>query len=117
AVAVRGIAVGNYGTEKRIKLVVKEITTGLLVGTSCGIVVTIFIYMWKGSFFLGMLVGIAILATLTVATLSGAIIPLLMDKMKIDPSVASVPFITPLTDLTSVIIYFGIATVFISYLL
>ncbi len=117
AVAVRGIAVGNYGTENRIKLIVKEITTGLLVGASCGIVVTLLIFFWKGNLFLGLLVGIAILATLTVATLSGAIIPLIMEKLNIDPAVASGPFITTLNDLTSILIYFGMATAFMGLLL
>ena len=117
AVAVRGIAVGNYGAEKRTKLILQEITTGLLIGSACGIVVTLLIYFWKGNFFLGLLVGIAILATLTVATLSGALIPLVMEKLNIDPAVASGPFITTLNDITSVLIYFGMATVFISFLL
>ena len=117
AVAVRGIAVGDYGAEKKIKMIMKEITTGLFVGGACGIVVTLMIYFWKGNFFLGVLVGIAILVTLTVATLSGAIIPLIMDKINIDPAVASGPFITTLNDLTSILIYFGMATAFIGLLL
>ena len=117
AVAVRGIAVGNYGTEKRLKMIFREVSTGLLVGATCGIVIILTIYIWKGNFFLGVLVGIAILATLTVATLSGALIPLLMDRLKIDPAVASGPFITTLNDVTSVLIYFGMATVFMSLLI
>lgn len=117
AVAVRGIAVGNYGAEKRIRLILREITTGLFVGGACGIVVVLLIYFWKGNFFLGVLVGIAILATLTVATLSGALIPLIMERLNIDPAVASGPFITTLNDITSVLIYFGMATVFMSLLL
>lgn len=117
AVAVRGLAVGNYGNENRLKLIVRETSTGLLVGSACGVVVTFMIYFWKGNFFLGMLVGIAILATLTVATLSGALIPLIMERFKIDPAVASGPFITTLNDITSVLIYFGMATAFISMLM
>ena len=117
AVAVRGIAIGNYGTEQRFKLILKEITTGLFVGAACGIVVILLIYFWKGNFFLGVLVGIAILATLTVATLSGALIPLVMERLNIDPAVASGPFITTLNDITSVIIYFGMATAFMGLLL
>ena len=117
AVAVRGIAVGTYGSENRWKLILREVTTGMLVGAACGIVVTFLIYFWKGNFFLGVLVGIAILVTLTVATLSGTMIPLIMEKFNIDPAVASGPFITTLNDITSVLIYFGMATVFISFLL
>jgi len=117
AVAVRGIATGDYGAGKRILLILKELATGLVVGLSCGIVVTGMIYVWKGKLFLGMLVGFVILITLTVATLSGSLIPLLMQKLKIDPAVASGPFITTLNDLTSILIYFGIATSFMAYLM
>src|SRR5690625_657339 len=117
AVAVRGIATGDYGAGKRIILVLKELATGLLVGFSCGVVVTAMIYVWKVNLFLGMLVGFVILITLTVATLSGSLIPLLMQKLKIDPAVASGPFITTLNDLTSILIYFRIATTFMAYLL
>ncbi len=117
AVAVRGIATGDYGAGKRIILVLKELATGLLVGFSCGVVVTAMIYVWKGNLFLGLLVGFVILITLTVATLSGSLIPLLMQKLNIDPAVASGPFITTLNDLTSILIYFGIATTFMMYLI
>lgn len=117
AVAVRGLAVGDYGKENWLKLIFREISTGLLVGISTAIIVIPLIYIWKGNVFLGVLVGIALLTTLTVATLSGAVIPLLMERLKIDPAVASGPFITTLNDITSVLIYFGLATVFISMLL
>jgi magnesium transporter len=53
---------------------------------------------------------------LIVATLAGALIPLLMHRMKIDPAVASGPFITTINDLISILIYFGMATLFMSYL-
>lgn len=117
AVAVRGLATDDYANQSRVKLMIKEIGTGLLIGIVCGILVTLLITFWKSNFFLGLLVGIAINATLIVATLSGSLIPLLMQRLNIDPAVASGPFITTLNDITSVIIYFGLATVFISMLL
>jgi len=117
AVAVRGLAVGNYGKDNRLVLVIREITTGVLVGGVTGIVVIFVIYFWQGNFFLGVLVGLTLLCTLTVATLSGALIPLIMERLNIDPAVASGPFITTLNDITSVIIYFGMATAFMSFLI
>ena len=49
-------------------------------------------------------------------TLVGSMIPLLMNKFKIDPAVASGPFITTINDIVSMLIYFGLATSFMSYL-
>ncbi|MGM8364370.1 magnesium transporter [Virgibacillus sp. W0181] len=117
AVAVRGIATGGYGKQGKMKLIIREATTGLITGVVCGIVIIAVIYLWKGELFLGILVGISIMVTLVVATLSGALIPLAMDRLNIDPAVASGPFITTLNDLTSILIYFGMATTFMQFLL
>lgn len=117
AVAVRGLATSDYGGQGKVRLMLKEATTGLITGSTCGVLIMFVIYFWKGELFLGMLVGIAILATLTVATLSGSVIPILMDRLKIDPAVASGPFITTINDIISIMIYFGIATAFMGLLL
>ncbi|KOO50335.1 magnesium transporter [Priestia koreensis] len=116
AVAVRGLATGDIEREGIWKMIMRELGTGLIVGTSCGILVTGVVYVWQHDFFLGLLVGISIFATLIVATLAGALVPMLMHRLKIDPAVASGPFITTLNDLLSILIYFGLATTFMSYL-
>jgi len=117
AVAVRGIATGDYGKHGRLKLMVREAGTGLITGAVCGIVITFVIYIWKGDIYLGILVGISILASLFVATLAGTLVPMIMDRLHIDPAVASGPFITTINDIISILIYFGMATSFMSYLL
>ena len=117
AVAVRGIATGDLEKENKWKLILREAGTGLITGAICGILVAIIIFFWQGNIFLGILVGISILCTLIVATLAGALIPLIMHKFKIDPAVASGPFITTINDLISILIYFGMATIFMSYLI
>ena len=117
AVAVRGLATGDFGGQGKMKLMLREATTGLITGTTCGVLITIVVYLWKGELFLGFLVGISIMVTLTIATLSGSVIPIVMDRLKIDPAVASGPFITTINDIISISVYFGIATTFLDYLL
>lgn len=117
AVAVRGLATGEYGGQGKAKLMFREATTGLITGTTCGVLIIIVIYLWQGQLYLGILVGIAIMATLTVATLSGSVIPMIMDRLNIDPAVASGPFITTINDIISILIYFGIATAFMGLLM
>ncbi|WP_433751135.1 magnesium transporter [Falsibacillus pallidus] len=116
AVVVRGIATGDLERESKWKLLLRELGTGLITGATCGIIVMLVVYLWQGEFFLGILVGISILASLIVATLAGALVPLLMHRLKIDPAVASGPFITTINDIISILIYFGIATAFMSKL-
>ncbi|WP_175638307.1 magnesium transporter [Metabacillus schmidteae] len=117
AVAVRKISLGDSEDQSLMKMLLKEAGTGLITGAICGIVVALTVFIWKGTLFLGILVGLSILATLTVATISGAFIPLIMHKLKVDPAVASGPFITTINDIISILIYFGMATLFMQYLI
>lgn len=117
AVAVRRIAVGNAEEHSTFRMMLTEAGTGLITGTICGILVTLVVFVWQGDIFLGILVGVSILATLTVATIAGAFIPLIMHRLKVDPAVASGPFITTINDIISILIYFGMATLFMQYLI
>lgn len=117
AVAVRGIATGEFQEKSKVKLLIKEAITGLFMGAVCGILVSFVIYFWKHDFVLGLLVGGSILVSLLVATIAGLFVPLLMNRLNIDPAVASGPFITTLNDLISIFIYFTLATLFMGYIL
>lgn len=117
AVAVRGLATGEYGDSGKLKLILREAGTGLITGTVCGLIIAVVIFLWQDNIYLGVLVGLSIMLTLIVATLAGSFIPLLMDRFHIDPAVASGPFITTINDIISVLIYFGLATTFMRLLL
>lgn len=116
AVAVRGIATGDFEGLSRLKLFFQETWTGLMIGTVCGLLLAIIVYFQQGELFLGILVGFSLMCSLFVATLAGAFVPLIMHKLKVDPAIASGPFISTVSDLISMTIYFSIATAFMSYL-
>lgn len=116
AVAVRGMATGDVAKRGKMRMVIREGLTGIINGVTCGIIITLVVIIWQKSFYLGLLIGLSILATLIVATLAGAIIPLIMHKLKIDPAVASGPFITTINDIISILIYFGLASAFMELL-
>ena len=117
AVSVRGIATGDIGKQSKLRLISREIGTGLIMGIVSGAIVVAIIYIWKQEIIIGLLVGAAICCSIVVATLAGSFIPLIMHKLGIDPAVASGPFITTLNDVTSIIIYLGLASTFISKLM
>ncbi|WLR47527.1 magnesium transporter [Halobacillus litoralis] len=117
AVAVRGIATGEIEKQGKWKMMMREAGTGIITGLSCGVLITLIVYIWHENFFLGVLVGLSIFMTLVVATLAGSLVPLLMHRLKIDPAVASGPFITTVNDLISILIYFGLATAFMNLLI
>ena len=117
AVAVRGIATGEIGERSKVKLLFREMLTGLIMGIICAVIVVGIVFFWKGSLIIGLLVGGAICCSILVATLAGSFIPLLIYKMGIDPAVASGPFITTLNDVTSLMIYLGLATIFLNQIM
>ena len=95
----------------------REFRVGLIIGLTCGVLISIIAYIWQGNPVLGLVVGVSLFFTLIIGTLAGTIIPVFLYKLKIDPAVASGPLITTLNDIFSLFIYFGIATAFINYLI
>ncbi|EOL43695.1 magnesium transporter [Enterococcus caccae] len=115
AVAVRRLAVSDEKDNNFGRLIISEVLTGLVTGAVTGIAIFIVVGIWQHNFPLGFVIGMAMLCAITVANLAGSLIPMLMDKLGFDPAVASGPFITTLSDLTSVLIYFNIASLFMQY--
>lgn len=117
AVVVRGLITRELDKRTVLRLIVRELGVGILIGLTCGILIAGIAYVWQGNAVLGLVVGCSLLVTLIIGTLAGTAIPLLLYKFKIDPAVASGPLITTINDILSLLIYFGIASTFISYLL
>ncbi|WP_342515191.1 magnesium transporter [Sporosarcina sp. FSL K6-1522] len=117
AVVVRGLVSEDLNFQKSIKLLFRELIVGIIIGITCAIVIAIIAFVWRGDLTLGLVVGSSLLATLIIGTMAGTIIPLLLYKFKVDPAVASGPLITTINDILSLLIYFGIATMFISKLM
>nr|WP_252902537.1 magnesium transporter [Paucilactobacillus hokkaidonensis] len=115
AIAIRKISVEN--DRKIWRLISNEVLTGVLIGIVTAVVITIIVGVWKHNFILGGVIGISMMVAIVVANLAGSLIPILMDKIGVDPAVASGPFISTLSDLTSVMIYFSIAQLFLKYLI
>ncbi len=114
AVVVRGLVSNDLTLKQVIQLIFRELWVGVIIGITCAIMIAIIAYVWQGSFTLGVVVGSSLLITLIIGTLAGTIIPLILYKFKVDPAVASGPLITTINDILSLLIYFGIATKFIS---
>lgn len=113
AVSVRRLALKE--TSSLIKMLMTEVLIGAMIGTTAGLTIFLVVWIWKANMLLGVAVGLAMGVAILVANVAGSFIPLVMDKIGVDPAVASGPFISTLSDLTSVIIYFNIAGLFISH--
>lgn len=116
AVVVRGLVSVELNFRSAIKLLFRELIVGIIIGVICAIVIAVIAYVWRGSLMLGLVVGSSLIATLIIGTIAGTIIPLILYKLKTDPAIASGPLITTINDILSLLIYFGIATMFLNHL-
>jgi magnesium transporter len=110
SVVVRGLAIGEVKLGDIWRVVKKEFFIGVTVGTALGILALLRALILQKSSLLGITVGLSMIATVTVATCLGAILPIICQKLGLDPAVVSGPLITTVVDISSLLIYFGIAT-------
>ncbi len=112
-IVVRSIALGQINGHRKMKTIFREmgvgLTLGLLYGTFLGLIAYFFYgnqYHWRFS----IVVATGMCTAMTVAATMGAIGPILLDRMGIDPATATGPMITTITDILSNLTYFTLAT-------
>lgn len=113
---VRGIATGEIKGNGIWRYLFREIRVGLLMGVLFGLLVAAAALLWRGNPVLGLVVGTSMIATIALATIIGTLVPLFFHKLKIDPAITSGPLVTTIKDITGLLIYFGMATLFLDYL-
>jgi magnesium transporter len=112
-VAVREIALGQAGILHIGRRVLKEMQVAFLNGVVLGSMLFLFVYLWRGDFALGGLLWISLMLTILVASLIGSAVPLFLHRWKVDPAVATGPFITVSNDVIGMAIYLTLATAYL----
>ncbi|WP_222182558.1 magnesium transporter [Geminicoccus harenae] len=110
-VTVRALAVGGLGRREAWRLLAKEGLVGLLNGSAFFViaVATAFLWFWQGE--LALVFGIAMFLNLVVAGVVGAAIPIGLNRLKLDPAIASTAFVTTTTDVVGFLTFLGLATI------
>jgi magnesium transporter len=109
-IAVRGLATGRIDPSSIWRLIWKEARVGLLLGVAYGILLAIVGWYLYDNTMLGIAVGLAICANMTMAAFVGTFLPMIFEKFHIDPAVASGPFVTTSIDIIGVSLYFLVAS-------
>ena len=112
-VAVRAIAVKELTTSNAIKIITKETLIGGINGVIFAIIISLISIYWFESLMLGFIIGLAMILNLLIAGFSGIAIPLVLDKLKIDPALASAVILTTITDVFGFLSFLGLATLFL----
>jgi magnesium transporter len=87
---------------------------GVALGAALGLMAYFRVFLQDQNMMLGCIVGTALLATLLTANLSGALIPLLLKRLNLDPALTAGPFIATIIDAVGITIYFQIALLLVN---
>lgn len=114
---IRAYALGQIDTGRIIQHIVREFVIGASMGLSVGVLAGIITTLWQGMPNLGLVVGLSLAATITLAAVLGFIIPYILIKLGVDPAAGTDPIITTIKDITGLLIYFFFASLFLGHLL
>ncbi len=106
---------GLYEEAER-QAALKEMSVGLIIGCLAGLLTGVAVAIWKGQAWVGAVLGIAMALNFLVATTMGAIVPVLLRKLKYDPASGSTVLVTALTDSCGFLFFLGIASLYLKYL-
>jgi magnesium transporter len=117
AVVMRGLVMREISPNNVPMLLIKEAKIGIFNGLIIGFVTSLISWLWKGNPYLGLVIGLAMIVTLIVAGLAGAIIPITMKTFGLDPAQSSSIILTTVTDVVGFFVFLSFAVIFQSYLI
>jgi magnesium transporter len=109
-VAVRALATRELGSNNMSRVVIRESLVGLVNGIAFAVITGIAAVAWFQIPGLGVVIGLAIICNLVAGALGGILIPILLERVRADPAVASGTFVTTVTDVVGFFSFLGIAT-------
>lgn len=117
SIIIRNIAMGKVELKDAIHLLKKQILLGIINGTIIGLVTGILVSAIYGNIYLGIIVLLAMIANQTISGICGILIPLILQKLNIDPALSSSIFLTTATDVLGFFIFLSLANLFLPYLI
>ena len=107
---IRGMATGQVSVSNTPALLRKELAVGLLNGIVFSVVIAAIAMIWYNDVPLGLVMGAAILLNLLAGALAGALVPVVLKRMSIDPALAGGVVLTTVTDVIGIMAFIGLAT-------
>ncbi len=110
----RGLVLGQISIRRFFRHLGREVFYGLGMGLLLGALGGLGAYFWQGNLALGLVVGISLALTITVAAGLGFLIPYLLVRLGLDQAAGADPIITTIKDITGLMIYFTMVSLFLS---
>ena len=109
-VAVRALATRQLGSGNALRVILRESLVGLVNGVAFAVITGIAAVIWFKTPGLGVVIGLAIICNLVAGALGGILIPMVLERVRADPAVASGTFVTTVTDVVGFFSFLGLAT-------
>jgi magnesium transporter len=108
-VAVRALATKDIDAYNTARIIRREVVVGLVNGIAFAIMIGLVAAWWFSNSELGLIIGLAMIFNMLSAALAGILIPIILDKLGIDPAIASSVFVTTVTDIVGFFAFLGLA--------
>jgi magnesium transporter len=112
AVTMRGLTLHEISLREWLRVVVKESSVGMLNGVAVAVVTMAGVYLWSGSSGLSLVIGVAMVLSMTIAGIAGAGVPLVLRALGQDPAQSSSIVLTTVTDVMGFLSFLGLASAF-----
>ncbi len=115
-IVVRALSLNEIEKENGLRILGKEIVTGLINGLVIGALVSIIALFYDFNPWFGLISGMAMILNMLAAALAGYLIPIILEKVHVDPAIASSVFVTTVTDCLGFFFLLGLATIAMPHL-
>ncbi len=116
AMAVRTLALEKVSSRSQRRIIIRQLYMGFLLGLAVGSVVAFGVYLWRGNLYLSLVLGVALVANLSLGSLVGVVVPLGLEKIGVDPALASSVLVTAATDSMGFFIFLSLAAYFLEHI-
>ena len=116
AIVMRGLALREILSGTRKRVIIKEVTAGLLNGIAVAVVTAAAVYFWKWNVGLALVILLAMIVNMVAASLAGAVIPMILKALGRDPAQSASIFLTTVTDIVGFASFLGFAVLFMKML-
>ncbi|MFN2111759.1 MAG: magnesium transporter [Anaerolineales bacterium] len=113
AMIVRSLALGKVGPGRILPILFQQLVVGMFLGTLIGAIVGLGVGYWQSNPWLGLVLGLALLGNMLVASIVGTLAPLILDLLGQDPALASSVLVTAITDIIGFLIFLSLAAWFL----
>jgi magnesium transporter len=107
---IRGMATGQVGAGNAAWMMRKELAVGVLNGLFFSVIVAAIAFYWYADLGLGLVMATAILLNLVAGAFAGAVIPVILKRLSIDPALAGGVVLTTVTDVIGILAFIGLAS-------